>query len=130
MSPATIAAIAVVATLNTIIAELTLATRVVYGMAKLGDLPAALGAVSRATATPLTATVLIVAMVLVLALSAPLERLAEATSLATLLVFAMVNLALLKLRRDGAPPGPITIPVAVPMLGLASCLAMIAFALV
>ena len=61
VSPATIAAIAVVATLNTIIAELTLATRVVYGMAKLGDLPAALGAVSRATAT-----VLIVAMVLAL----------------------------------------------------------------
>jgi APA family basic amino acid/polyamine antiporter len=130
VSPATIAAIAIVATLNTIIAEMTLATRVVYGMAKLGDLPAVLGAVSRTTATPLTATVMIVAMVLVLALSAPLERLAEATSLATLVVFAMVNLALLKLRRDGAPPGRITIPIAVPMLGLASCLALIAFALV
>jgi len=130
VNPATIAAIAIVATLNTIIAEMTLATRVVYGMAKLGDLPAALGAVSRATATPLTATVLIVAMVLVLALSAPLEQLAEATSLATLMVFAMVNLALLKLRRDGAPPGRITIPIAVPILGLLSCVAMIAFALV
>jgi amino acid transporter len=131
VNPATIAAIAIVATLNTIIAELTMATRVVYGMAKLGDLPAAFAAVNAATATPLRATVLIVAAALALALMAPLERLAEATSLATLIVFAMVNLALLKLRRDGATarPGSIRIPIAVPILGLVSCLAMIAFAL-
>ena len=131
VSPATIAAIAIVATLNTIIAELTMATRVVYGMAKLGDLPAAFAAVNAATATPLRATVLIVAAALALALMAPLERLAEATSLATLIVFAMVNLALLKLRRDGATarPGSIRVPIAVPILGLVSCVAMIAFAL-
>jgi basic amino acid/polyamine antiporter, APA family len=128
LSPATIAAIAIVATLNTIIAEITMATRVIYGMAALGDFPRALGAVSGATATPLVATAMIVAAVLALALLAPMERLAESTSLATLVVFAIVNLALLKLRWDGAPaaPGVIRIPVWVPVLGLITCLAMIA----
>ena len=130
VSAATIAAIAIIATLNTIIAELTMATRVVYGMAKLGDLPSSLGAVSGATATPLVATAVIVAMVLALALLAPLERLAELTSLITLVVFAIVNLTLLKLRFDGAPAPPrsIRVPIWVPALGLATCASMIAFA--
>jgi amino acid transporter len=129
VSPATIAAIAIVATLNTIMAQMTMATRVVYGMAKLGDLPRALGAVSGATATPLVATAIIVAATLTLALLAPLERLAEWTSITTLIVFALVNLALIKLRRDGVARAPIQVPAVVPVLGLASCLAMIAFAL-
>jgi len=107
-----------------------MATRVIYGMARLGDLPGALGVVNSFTATPLAATGLVAATILVLALVAPLERLAELTSLATLLVFAMVNLALLKLRWDGQPTrGPITIPIWIPLLGLASCAAMISFAL-
>lgn len=132
VSPATIGVIAIVAALNTIIAQITMATRVIYGMAKLGNLPRALGTVSGTTATPLRATALIVVLVVALALTAPLERLAEWTSLATLAVFAMVNLALLKLRLDGDPPpaGSIRVPVVVPALGLLTCLAMIAVALV
>jgi amino acid transporter len=131
VSPAVIAAIAIVATLNTIIAEMTMATRVIYGMAKLGDFPTALGTVSGTTGTPLIATAAIVAVVLALALTAPLERLAETTSLATLVVFALVNLALLKLKWDGAADsrGGIRIPLPVPALGLVTCLMMIAFAI-
>lgn len=132
VSPATIGVIAIVAALNTIIAQITMATRVIYGMAKLGNLPRGLGTVSGTTATPLRATALIVALVVALALTAPLERLAEWASLVTLAVFAMVNLALLKLRLDGDPPpaGSIRVPVVVPALGLLTCLAMIAVALV
>ncbi len=40
VSPATISAIAIVATLNTILAQMTMAARVIYGMARQGDLPA------------------------------------------------------------------------------------------
>jgi basic amino acid/polyamine antiporter, APA family len=39
ISPGTISAIAIVATLNTILAQMTMAARVVYGMARQGDLP-------------------------------------------------------------------------------------------
>ena len=131
-SPAVISAIAIVATLNTIIAQMTMAIRVVYGMARLGDLPRVFGQVSRATATPLLATAFIVASAVALALVASFERLAESTSLATLFVFAMVNLALLKLRWDGAKPrhNIVTVPILVPVLGLLTCLIMIVSALI
>jgi amino acid transporter len=92
VSPATISAIAIVATLNTILAQMTMAARVIYGLAKQGDLPGFAGRVHPKTATPLIATALIVAATLALALLVPFERLAEGTSLATLVVFALVNL--------------------------------------
>ena len=38
--PVTLGLIAIVATLNTVLAQMTMATRVVYGMARQGDLPA------------------------------------------------------------------------------------------
>jgi amino acid transporter len=113
------------------ILQMTMAARVVYGMARQGDLPGFAGRVHPRTATPLFATALIVATVIALALLFPLERLAEITSLATLVVFAMVNLALLRLRyRHVHAPGPhVHVPLWVPAVGFAACVAMIASAL-
>ena len=70
-SPLVISAIAIVATLNTILAQLTMAARVIYGMARQGDLPALFGYVHPKTATPLVATGFIVAATLALALTVP-----------------------------------------------------------
>ena len=130
VSPATISVIAIVATLNTILAQMTMAARVVYGLARQGDLPGFAGRVHPKTATPLIATALIVAATLALALLVPFERLAEGTSLATLVVFALVNLSLLRLRhRKIHTDGPhIRVPLWVPAAGLVSCLAMMAAA--
>jgi APA family basic amino acid/polyamine antiporter len=131
-SPNTISAIAIGATLNTVIAQLTMATRVVYGMSRMGDLPPAFGSVHGPTGTPVVATAFVAGLVLLLAWFFPFDRLAEFTSLATLTVFAFVNLALLKLRwHDGKERiGTIRIPIWVPALGFLSALAMIASALV
>jgi basic amino acid/polyamine antiporter, APA family len=130
-NPATISLIAIVATLNTILAQLSMAARVVYGMARQGDLPGFAGRVHRRTATPLIATAMIAAAVIVLALLFPLERLAEWTSVATLVVFALVNLSLLHIRhRRIHAPGPhVRVPVWVAAAGLITCLAMIVTAL-
>lgn len=129
-NPAIISGIAIVATLNTIIAQMTMATRVVYGMARQGDLPSVFGHVNRATATPVVATAGIILAVLGLALFGSFERLAAFTSLATLIVFAFVNLALLKIRFNGTESPHkdrlIKMPVIVPIFGLTSCLIMIA----
>jgi amino acid transporter len=127
VSDATISAIAIVATLNTIIAQMTMATRVVYGMARLGGLPRVLGRVNHVTATPLAATGAVIVATLALAWLTPFERLAEFTSISTLIVFAMVNLALLKLRFSGVRPGPgiVQVPIIVPVLGLVSSLGLI-----
>jgi amino acid transporter len=131
VSPATISAIAIVATLNTILAQMTMAARVIYGMARQGDLPRFAGHVHPKTATPLVATALIVSATLTLALLVPVERLAEGTSLATLVVFALVNLSLLRLRhRKVTSPGPhVRVPVWIPAAGLLTCLAMMAAAI-
>jgi len=129
-SPTTISAIAIVATLNTILAQMTMAARVIYGVARERQLPAVLAQVSRRTGTPWVATVLIVAMVVPLTLFIPLASLAEGTSLATLVVFALVNLSLLRLRYRGVQSKTphVTIPVLVPAVGFATCVAMMAFA--
>ena len=131
MSPATISVIAIVATLNTMLAQMMMAARVIYGMARQGDLPRFTGHVHPKTATPLVATGLIVAATLTLALLVPFERLAEGTSIATLIVFALVNLSLLRLRhRKVTSPGPhVRVPVWVPAAGLLVCIAMIATAI-
>ncbi|MGZ5872832.1 MAG: APC family permease [Bradyrhizobium sp.] len=131
VNPATISAIAIVATLNTILAEMTMAARVVYGIARERGLPAIFARVNRQTGTPLVATSCVVASVPPLALFVPLTPLAEGTTLATLVVFALVNLALLRLRYRGVrSENPhVTVPIWIPAIGLATCLAMMAGAL-
>jgi amino acid transporter len=131
VSPATITAIAIVATLNTILAQMTMAARVIYGLAREGSLPAFLARVDPRTRTPLAATVFVIMAIVPLALLVPLTPLAEITSLATLTVFAVVNLALLWLRHRGVESlvPHVTVPAWVPAIGLATCTAMIAHAL-
>lgn len=131
VSPTTISVIAIVATLNTILAQMAMAARVLYGMARQGDLPRVLGRVHSKTATPLIATALIVLLVITFALAVPLVQLAESTSLATLVVFALVNLALLRLRkrRVQSQQPHVRVPILVPAAGFASCVVMIMSAL-
>ena len=131
VSPIVISAIAIVSTLNTIIAQMTMAVRVLYGLAQQGDVPDLFGKVNRRTSTPVIATGTIIVAVLVCDFLAPLERLAELTSIGTLAVFMMVNLALLRLRMDKtALRGTLTVPIAVPILGFVSCLTMVVAALI
>ena len=118
------------ATLNTILAQMTMAARVVYG-GRQGELPAIFARVHRRTGTPLVATAFIAVIAVPLALFVPLTPLAEGTSLAMLAVFALVNLALLRLRYRGVrSENPhVTVPVWIPAIGLVTCLAMMAGAL-
>jgi amino acid transporter len=131
VSPATISAIAIVSTLNTILAQMTMAARVIYGIAREGELPAIFARVERRTGTPLIATACIAVSVIPLALFVPMTPLAEGTSLATLALFALVNLALLRLRYRGVPSNipHVTVPIWMPVAGLVTCIAMIAVGL-
>lgn len=73
VSPTTFSVIAIVSTLNTILAQMTMTARVVYGMAQQGDLPGIAGRVHSRTGTPLIATGLVMLAVAALALTFPLE---------------------------------------------------------
>jgi amino acid transporter len=93
-SPETMSLIAIVATLNGIVVQIIMASRVLYGLASYRELPAILSKVDQKTRTPLVATALATAMVLVLALLVPLHDLAEITARLALVVFAAVNVSL------------------------------------
>jgi amino acid transporter len=123
LPPQAISAIAIVATLNGVIIQMILASRVLYGLSSTGQLPRFLGAVNPVTHTPLVATVLVVAATLMLALFFDLEGLAETTSRFTLLIFAAVNAALVAVKlREKAPSPGFTVPMIVPVIGTLLCL--------
>ncbi|MDH4981341.1 amino acid permease [Hyphomicrobium sp. D-2] len=126
--PGVITAIAIAATINGIVVFMVMGSRVIYGMASQGLLPDWLGAVNGRTHTPVLATAIVVVLVLALALAFPIEKLAEASSRVTLVVFAFVNAALVKLKLDRvpAPEGCVTIPIWVPAAGFAVSLGLLA----
>ncbi len=127
ISPLAITLIAIMATMNGVVIILIMAARVTYGLARKGRIPAIFGEVSRKTRTPVNATIAVALAVLVLALLAPLDRLAETTSQIILTVFAMVNLALLRLKIGAVPPPEdvFVVPIVVPALGFLSCLGLL-----
>ncbi len=130
-SPALISGIAVIATLNGIIAQIILASRVIYGLSRQQVLPAWLGTLNERTQTPQLATAIVTAAVLALALLQRIDRLADVTSLLMLAVFLAVNAALvaIKLRRDPLPPGVVVVPIIIPILGTLTCAVMLAVGL-
>ena len=118
----TMSAIAVVATLNGIIVHMIMIARVIYGLADQGNLPKALTRLNSATHTPLLATAIGVGAILGLALAVPLAGLADLTARFTLVIFAVVNLALIRIksRSEASPSGAFICPRWVPFAGLVS----------
>lgn len=122
-----ISLIAIIATMNGVVIILIMASRMAYGMAQEGRLPVWISVVSPRTKTPLRATVLIAAAVLVLAIFTPLDTLAETSSEVLLAVFAMINLALVwfKLKGIPAPADTFTIHIIFPIAGVIFCVALL-----
>ncbi len=117
-SGALIGIIGILAMVNGALIQLIKSARVLYGLARQGVLPAWLGSVNAVTRTPLKATALVASCILVLALWFRLAGLAEATSVITLVIFSLVNLALLRIkRRDPAPDGIPIMPKWIPVAG-------------
>ncbi|MCB9992651.1 MAG: amino acid permease [Hyphomicrobiaceae bacterium] len=122
------ALIAVVATINGILAQIIMASRVVYGLAERGQLPRVLAAVSPRTQTPGPATALIVLAIILLTQTLPIGALAEHTSQIVLTVFVLVNLALIRIKgAEHAKTGDgFRVPVAIPVLGVVTGLLLLA----
>jgi amino acid transporter len=125
-------AIASVATLNGVIVQILMAGRVIFGMARDGELPRGLAHLSVRTATPVRATAACAAATLAFALVFPIIQLAEFTSAITLAVFALVCIALARIRarRTPAPEGTFLVYRWVPITGALACLGLLVAGLV
>jgi APA family basic amino acid/polyamine antiporter len=101
--------------------------RVLYGLADQGNLPKFLTRLNPVTHTPIVATMIGVGAILILSLAVPLVGLADLTSRLTLVIFAIVNVALIriKLRGDQVPPGAFTCPLWTPFGGLITSIALL-----
>lgn len=131
--PRVLGAIGALATVNGVLVQIVMGARVLFGLASQGALPSGLANVNPRTRTPLVTTVLVTAVILVLALVFPIAELARVTSAITLAIFAACNLALVRLhmrdRAGGETPEGFQLPRFVPILGAAVSLGMLALEL-
>ena len=126
-SPKVMASISLFAVINGALVQIIMAARMLYGMSREGWLPKGIGKLNARTQTPIFATILVSLAVLVLALALPLVTLAKVTSFAVLAVFAIISLALIRLKHAGPPAGnTYTVPAWVPYASMASALALLA----
>ena len=126
ISPVVFTAITLFAVANTALVNYVTASRLIYGMARQGLLPATLSNVHAGRRTPHYAIAALFLVLAPLALIGTITELAAATVLLLLLVFMVVNGALFILKgRGGETPGRFEIPRFVPALGALVCFILI-----
>ncbi|PLS84084.1 MAG: amino acid permease [Actinobacteria bacterium] len=111
--------IALVAITNTALANLIMGSRVVYGMAREGVMPSILGRTHQGRGTPWVAIVFVAAILLALVTSGDVGDLADTTVVLLLLVFTVVNVAVLVLKRDRVDHNHFSAPSFIPMVAIA-----------
>lgn len=106
---------------NSALAQIVMAARVLLSLARRGAAPARFARIG-GRGTPGAATLAAASVVLGLAVTQELAVLARITSGVVLVVFAMVNAAVIVLRRRDAA---VRVPLAIPVLGLLCTLALL-----
>lgn len=129
-SPILISAIALAAVVNGALIQIIMGSRVCYGLARQGWIPAALGRVHPRTRTPVVATLVVAGLVLAMALWLPVETLARTTSLLLLVVFSLINLALWKIQRNpDLGQAGFSVPRWIPVAGFVASVAFLGYQL-
>ncbi len=118
-------AIALFAVSNGALINMIMASRLLYGMSKEKIMPGALGRVHEGRRTPWVAIVFTTLLAVVLISVGTLEDLAAATVILLLLVFTLVNLAVLVLRRERVDHAHFTTRALFPVLGIVISIALL-----
>ena len=104
---------------------MVMASRLLYGMSNEGILPRAFSTVDANRRTPWVAIVFTTLLAVLLISIGELEDLAVVTVLLLLVVFAMVNVAVLVLRREPVDHAHFVAPSIFPILGVVISLALL-----
>lgn len=118
-------AIALVAVANGALLTMIMSSRLSYGMAEQGLLPAVLTRVLPNRRTPWVAIVSTTVVAMLLTLAGDLSTLAETVVLLLLFVFISTNVAVLVLRRDTVEHSHFRVWTPVPVLGVGSCILLL-----
>lgn len=117
--------IALIAVANGALLTMIMASRLAFGMAEQGLLPAPLGRVLPRRRTPWVAIASTTVVAMLLTLVGDLATLAETVVLLLLLVFISANVSVLVLRRDRVQHEHFRVWTFVPVLGVISCLVLL-----
>ncbi len=117
--PTLFSMIALVAITNTALANLIMGSRVLYGMAREGVMPAVFARAHRTRRTPWVAIVFIALIMFGLVSTGEVGDLADTTVVLLLLVFTVVNAAVLVLKRDRVDHNHFRAPSFIPILAIA-----------
>jgi len=116
-SPVVITIISLISVINGALIQVIMASRVLYGMSRKQWLPEKIGEINNTTHTPLVATAIITSFVLFFALMFPILSLAKITSYITLIIFMLINFALIKIKYSKQAHDGFTVPLWVPFTG-------------
>lgn len=117
--------IALIAVANGALLTMIMASRLAFGMAEQGLLPAALGRVLPNRRTPWVAIASTTVVAMLLTLVGDLGTLAETVVLLLLLVFISANVSVLVLRRQRVEHEHFRVWTFVPVLGIVSCVVLL-----
>ena len=126
MGATAFALVGTLAVANGVLVQVVALARLFYGVARRGQLPALLARVHPRTLTPLPATLLAGGLVLAMAVLVPFEHLLSLANLVTLAVFALVDVALWRVkRRDPGVAGRFRVPRWLPLVAAALAVGLI-----
>ncbi|WP_336321307.1 APC family permease [Streptomyces lavendofoliae] len=120
--PKVFALIALFAVTNSALINIMMASRLCYGMANERILPRAMGRVLPRRRTPVVGIVFVSLLAVGLVTTGEIEGLGDTTAFLLLCVFAVVNIAVLVLRRDRVEHAHFRTPTALPVLGAITAL--------
>ncbi|MCF3120797.1 APC family permease [Streptomyces arenae] len=116
------ALIALFAVTNSALINIMMASRLCYGMANERILPRAMGRVLPRRRTPIVGIVFVSLLAIGLVSTGEIEGLGDTTAFLLLCVFAVVNVAVLVLRRDPVDHQHFRTPTVLPVLGAVTAL--------
>jgi len=124
----TLSLIAMFAVINGALVQIIMASRIFYGMSTQGWIPSFLSSVHPNTHTPINATILAGSIVFILSTSFPIVTLAQSSSFLIFIIFTLVNIALIRIKRnDPHPYGIRTYPMAIPFSAIILNLTLLGF---
>lgn len=118
-SPLLFAIIAMVSITNGILVNIIMASRLIYGMAKLNTAPQLFAKIYQKTQVPLYAIILVILFIIIMTYWLPIQILAKTTSSIILFIFILMHIALITVKITHTKISTyFNLPIIFPIIGL------------